>query len=92
MSTLRERLTRAQIIVMRSLMMRGGHVAPIALPRWQREPAIPLWRRRLIDIWWRQLPGESGCGPFFQLTIVGARVASTFLPAPRGLSGAGQGS
>lgn len=93
-----ERLTSSQIVIMRSLAMRGGSLRAISLDhRWQRGPAIPLWRRGLIEIWYRQAPSEQPAlqGPYFGLTITGTQLASHFLktPAPRGSfsSGAGEG-
>ena len=45
----------------------------------------------LIEIWYRQSLDHDNRGPFYRLTIVGARLAHEFLyPAPRGISGAEQ--
>ena len=89
-----ERLSRSQIIILRSLMQRGGNTRAISIDRWQREPAVPLWRRGIVEIWYRQAPDASPSlqGPFFALTIAGAQLASCFLdrPAARGFSGAEQ--
>ena len=86
----RERFTDHQIGLLRYLAKRGAQLRAVTLARWQRVIALPLWRRELIEIWWRQMPGHSQQGPYFGLTIVGARVAQTFIknPAPRGSSGA----
>lgn len=85
-----KRLNRLQIVIMRSLMSRGGNVTPVSIPPWQREAATSLWRRGLLEVWFRKSrDGCSGSGPFFSLTIFGARLAHDFLyPAPRGISGA----
>lgn len=74
------RLNDTEIIILRSLMMRGGSVRPVSVPKWHRKPAIPLWRRRLVDVWFRKVPGEGSFGPLFSLTIIGAQVASTLVP------------
>ena len=91
--TIKSRLSNLQIVILRSLVKRGASSTPISLSKWQRRSSIALWRRGLIDIWFRQLPSEcpSPRGPFYTLTIIGARLAFDFIyPAPRGLSGAEQ--
>lgn len=89
--TLRERLSSLQIVILRSLLKRGGHVRPVSLKSWMRGATVHLWRRGLIEIWYRQSPDHSARGPFYTLTFVGAHLAEQFLhPAPRGVSGAGQ--
>lgn len=89
----RPRLTDSQIVILRSMAKRGGSVRPVSIEKWQRKPAVPLWRRGLVEIWFRQsVEHPSPRGPFYALTIVGARIAASFLnPAPRGISGAEQG-
>lgn len=86
------RLSRSQIVILRSLMKRGADCRAITIDKWQREPTIPLWRSGIVEIWYRQSPDTSPSlqGPFYSLTIAGARLASNFidLPAPRGFSGA----
>lgn len=91
--TARERLTNSQIILMRFLVMRGAQLRAITLAKWQRVVALPLWRRGLIEMWWRTVPDAAMQGPYFGLTISGARLAHSFVrinsnPAPRGHSGA----
>jgi hypothetical protein len=88
--SLRERLSNLQIVILRSLVKQGGNVTPVTLPEWQRKDATKLWRRGLVEVWFRKSrDGCAGFGPFFSLTIVGARIALDFLnPAPRGISGA----
>lgn len=87
--TARERFTNSQIVLLRSLMKRGASIRAVTVVQWQRVIALPLWRRGLIDMWWRSVPDDSMQGPYFGLTIVGARLAAEFVnPAPRGSSGA----
>lgn len=91
--TARERLTNSQIVLLRYLVMRGAQLRAITLARWQRVVALPLWRRELIDMWWRTVPDQTMQGPYFGLTIAGTRLAHEFVhikskPAPRGSSGA----
>jgi hypothetical protein len=54
---MRERLNNLQIIIMRSLFMRGGGATPISLSPWQRQSTLNLWRRGLVHIWYRQRSG-----------------------------------
>jgi len=86
-----ERLTNPQIVVMRSLFKRSGG-RPITLSNSsQRGTALPLSRCGLIEIWYRQAPGDDPAlqGPYFSLSIAGNRLAECFIhPAPRGFSGA----
>ncbi len=88
-----ERLDRHQIEILRSLMKRGGATRAISLDC-KREPIVPLWRRGIVEIWYRQAPDSrpSLQGPYYGLTISGAQLASSFFaePAPRGFSGAEQ--
>jgi hypothetical protein len=94
--TVRERLTAIQVSIVRSLAKRGGTIRPVSLEKsWHQKFVLPLLKRGLIEIWYRQSPGETPAlqGPYFGLTIGGAQLASHFLnPAPRGLSGAEQSS
>lgn len=84
----RERLTSPQISVLRSLFQRGAALRPITLAAWQRLCALALWRREIVEIWYRQAPEELQ-GPYYGLTISGAQLAAKFVhPAPRGSSGA----
>lgn len=87
----RERLNNGQIILLRSLVRRGGGRA-VSIDRWRRRSAATLWRRGLIEIWYRQSPDEQPSlqGPYYSLTMNGFHLASHFFndPAPRGLSGA----
>ena len=87
-----ERLTRSQIIILRSLIKRGADSRAISIEKWQRAPTLPLWRRGIVEIWYRQSPDAQPSlqGPYYGLTIAGAQLAASFLPAPRGLSGAEQ--
>jgi hypothetical protein len=76
--TIRERLTNSQIILLRSLAKRGGGRS-VTIQQWQRAPALPLWRRGIVEIWYRQSPGESLQGPYYALSVAGFQLASSFL-------------
>lgn len=84
------RLTRPEISILKSLATRGASSRAISLPHRHRCHAVPLWRRGIVEVWYRQAPdGQPSLqGPYYSLTISGAMLASQFLPAPRGLSGA----
>jgi len=73
-------------------MKRGAHAAAVSLARWQRKFVVTLWRRDLVEIWYRQSPATDPAlqGPYYRLTINGARLAELLFPAPRGFSGAGE--
>lgn len=89
-----ERLGNSQVVILRSLFMRGAAVRPVTLERdWQRDFTPSLARRGLVEIWYRQTLGDDFAlrGPFLSLSIAGARLAACFFnPAPRGFSGAEQ--
>ena len=76
-----ERLNNSQIVLLRSLIKRGASTRAITIEKWQRVPAVPLWRRGIIEIWYRQAPDThpSLQGPYYGLTISGAQLASHFL-------------
>lgn len=96
MSDKREKLSRFEIVVLRMIAMHGGSSRPIRLHQKFGEPICKLWRRGIVEIWWRNPPSNLPMprGPFYALTVYGARIADAFLhpvsknPAPRGLSGA----
>lgn len=72
------RLSAHQIAILRSLATRGAVGRPITLLPYQRTSALPLWRREIVEIWYRQ--STSGLqGPFYGLTITGALMASMFI-------------
>lgn len=86
----RERLKNSEIVIMRTLIERGGQVRPVALSPWQKQLIVPLWRRGLVEVWYRQCVDAGRQGPFYALTIFGSSLAQSFFPAPRGSSGAEQ--
>jgi len=92
MSGSRERLNNRHIVVLRTLVKRDLTARGITLPAWLRKPSIHLWRRSLVEIWYRQSPTGSLEGPFFRLAAFGADLALKFFPAPRGLSGVESGN
>lgn len=79
-------LNRREIVIMRSLFLRGASLRCVSLAKWMRKHVVSLWRRGLVEVWYRQSlePRPSLDGPFYSLTIHGAYLASMFFPAPRG--------
>jgi hypothetical protein len=86
------RLNNKHIVVLRTLAKCDTTARGITLPKWMRRPSIHLWRRSLIEIWYRQSQSGAFEGPFFRLTEIGAFLALKFFPAPRGLSGVENGN
>lgn len=95
----RKNLSRPEIDVLLSLVMRGAALLPTGLLSSQRSLIVPLWRRLLVEVWFRRPPQDQSPmqSPFYRLTSVGAQLAmalhekrQSFIPAPRGFSGAEQ--
>jgi hypothetical protein len=78
-----ERLNHGQIAILRNLLRRGGAVRAVSLDARARRPILPLWRRGIIEIWYRRAPDSYQC-PFYGLTVSGALLASCFV-SPEGL-------
>jgi hypothetical protein len=69
--TTREKLSNLQIVVMRSLVKRGGAYTPISLLAWQRRSTLNLWHRGFVEIWYKQAAGGQGIGhPIFARAIL----------------------
>jgi hypothetical protein len=61
------------------LAERSGLTGRTTLTARLRERAVPLWRRELVEIWWKQVPGKSQRGPYFSLSVDGHRLAGAIL-------------
>lgn len=77
----RPKLSPREIWLLIFMLERCGLTGRMTLKRKQREWVTPLWRRELVEMWWRQMAGESARGPYFSLTIDGHRLASAILAA-----------
>ena len=66
-----QRLSNRQITTLKQLAICCGNGGQATLMRDQREAMVPLWRRELIEIWYRHMPGEASRGPFFRPTESG---------------------
>lgn len=77
----KERLSNRQIATLRHLAVCCANGGQVTLTRDQREAMVPLWRRELIEIWYRQVPGERQRGPFFRPTQFGWHLINSILAA-----------
>jgi len=68
MSVTQQRLSNRQIATLKHLAVCCSNGGQVTLTRDQREAMVPLWRRELIEIWYRHIPGEPSRGPFFRPT------------------------
>jgi len=76
-----ERLSNRQIATLRHLAIICANGGQTCLTRDQREAMVPLWRRELIEIWYRSIPGERPRGPFFRPTEPGWNLIRSILAA-----------
>ncbi len=74
-------LTSPQIRLLLLIEQRCHVTGRMLLKEWQRAIAVPLWRRELIEIWWRQMAGAANRGPYFSLTAAGYQLACALLSA-----------
>ena len=76
------RLSNRDIALLLYIMQRAGLCGRLHLPPKRRERVVPLWRRHLIEVWYRCAPDE-GCmhGPYINLTVEGHRLAAAFIAA-----------
>jgi len=67
-----ERLSNRQIATLKQLAICCELGAPSALTRDQREAMQPLWRRGLVEMWFRVVPDEGSQRiPFFRPSPAG---------------------
>ena len=78
-----QRLSNRQIATLKHLAICCANGGQVTLTRDQREAMVPLWRRELIEIWYRHLPGEQPRGPFFRPTGFGWNLIQSLLRASR---------
>lgn len=78
------RLSFREVALLKTVVRRGGMHRPVMITRSERRPAPILWRRNLLEVWYRQsVLTQDLQGPFYALTLSGCRVVSTFdLPNP----------
>jgi hypothetical protein len=75
-----QRLSNRQIATLRHVAICTSNDGQVTLTREQREAMTPLWRRGLVEIWFRHMPDPpSSRGPFYRLTIVGQHLIDAIL-------------
>jgi hypothetical protein len=75
------RLSNRQIATLKHLAVCCADGTQVTLTRDQREAMAPLWRRQLVEIWYRHFPGERPRGPFFRPTDFGWALIRSILAA-----------
>lgn len=83
------KLPPSQIRVLRHLALHCGMGGNVTLPKGLRRATPGLWRRGLVEIWYRQIPDQSPSlrGPFYGLSLDGRRLAGLiFHPLNREIS------
>lgn len=78
----RPRLSNREIALLLYIVHRAGLCGRMTLAPARRAHVVGLWRRYLIEVWFRCAPGEGCChGPYFNLTADGYRLADSLLAA-----------
>lgn len=78
------RLNRDEISLLRDLARRAGLGGLASLAARQRSHAVGLWRRGVVEVWYRQSCDDPSLrGPFFGLSTRGCYLASMFLSPGR---------
>jgi hypothetical protein len=77
------RLNQKEIGLVRMLFRRAERLSQsfgVALTRHERRVAAPLWRRGIVNCWYRQAPDTAPSlqGPYFTLSALGQRLAAVF--------------
>ena len=76
MSRARARLSPREIWLLLHMLERCGLSGRMTLPPKRRDGIAPLWRRHLVEIWFRCAPDEGVAhGPYFNLTADGFQIA-----------------
>ena len=82
MSVTEQRLSNRQITTLKQLAICCERGDPTALTRSQREAMQPLWRRGLVEIWYRCIPDEGVARtPFFRPSPSGWNLTRALLAA-----------
>ena len=77
-----ERLSNRQIATLKHLAICCANGGQVTLTRDQREAMQPLWRRSIVEVWYRQMPGERSRGPFYKPTAPGWALIRSILASP----------
>lgn len=76
-----ERLSNRQIATLKQLAVCCSNGNPAALSPSQREAMAPLWRREIVEVWYRVVPDEGNRGPFYRLSPRGWALINAILAA-----------
>jgi hypothetical protein len=79
MSGRRPKLDNRQIWLLLLIEKQCGLTGRTRLSQKQRELVVSLWRRELVEIWWRKVPDDRPIGPYFSLTASGYQLACSIL-------------
>lgn len=75
-----DRLSNRQIAALKHLAICCARGAPTGLTRDEREAMQPLWRRGLVEMWFRCIPDEGNARtPFFRPTPSGWNLIAAIL-------------
>lgn len=85
MSVTKQRLSNRQIATLKHLAVCCQNGGLVTLTRDQREAMVPLWRRDLVEIWNRSVPGEQPRGPFFRPSEAGWHLINAIIEGGRRL-------
>lgn len=76
------RLSNRQIATLKHLAVCCGDGGQVTLTRDQREAMVPLWRRGLVEMWFKHAPdAPTSRGPFFRPTSRGWLLINAILGA-----------
>lgn len=79
-----DRLSNRQIATLKHLAICCADGGQVTLTRDQREAMTPLWRKNIVEIWWRKSPTERAMqGPFFRPTERGFALINAILAASK---------
>lgn len=72
------RLSSIEASLLVDLLRRGGLAGRVSIVHWQRRFVLPLWRKGLIEIWYRQhaIDDPMPARPFYGLTTKGFALAN----------------
>ncbi len=76
-----ERLSNRQIATLKHLAVCCSSGGLVTLTRDQREAMAPLWRRGLVEIWFRCLPDEGSRGAFYRPSRTGWNLIGAIISA-----------
>jgi hypothetical protein len=79
-----DRLSNRQIATLKQLAICCAKGNPVRLTRDQREAMTPLWRKDIVEIWWKRSPQERALlGPYFRPTEQGLALILAILAAKK---------